>query len=105
MELHHIHTSIREFRFWFIERIGRIRSKEDMAKLADVNAQLDTLEKDVDAKLADITTQVTALESGVPTGATEADLDVVVGRLSTLNSKVNAFTLPAPTATNVTPIS
>ena len=77
-----------------------------MAKLAEVNTQLDTLEKDVDAKLAEITTQVQALETGTPvTGATEADLDVVVGRLSTLNSKVNAFTLPTPTGTNVTPIS
>lgn len=75
----------------------QIRIIKKMASFSEVNTALATLSTDVDAKFADISTKVSAIENGAVVGATPEQLDTVLATVSTLNSKVNAFTLSVPT--------
>ncbi len=83
--------------FVLILQLMILRRLGNMATFAEVQTSLATLSADVDTKLADITSKVEAIEAGQGTvGATPEQLDTLVGTISTLNSKVNAYVLPAP---------
>lgn len=72
-----------------------------MALFTDVQSSLATLSTDVDA----LGTALTAFEGTTPpvVGATPAQLDTLVGAISTINSKVNTLAAGIPAPVVVTP--
>ena len=80
----------------FLNLLG---DKKLMATLADVTGALGTLSTDVDELTSKVNAFVSAEGSPVPPAATAADLDVLVGTISSINSKVNSLANSVPVIT------